>query len=80
MIETPTNSPRLKTILERVRVAFEAQPGQWLSLDMLCGIVGHTSTAVVSARIRDLRKQEFGGHRIEARQLYKGCWQYRLAQ
>lgn len=78
MIETPTNSPRLQTLLERVRQVLLNQSGQWLSLAMICAAVESTSTASVSARLRDLRKTEFGGYRVEARCLYRGCWQYRV--
>lgn len=39
------------------------------------------SWASVSARVRDLRKPRFGGHRIESRRVPggKGLWEYRLA-
>jgi hypothetical protein len=76
--ETPSNTPRLRTLLDRVRDVLAGQPGQWLTLDLITGMVGSTTTASVSARIRDLRKVKFGAHKIEKRRLYEGVYQYRL--
>lgn len=36
------------------------------------------SEAAVSARIRDLRKAQFGGHTVEHRNCGGGLWAYRL--
>ena len=36
------------------------------------------SEASVSARLRDLRKEKFGGHTVERKRLEGGLWMYRL--
>ena len=38
------------------------------------------STASVSARIRDLRKERFGGYQIDRDYLHDGVWEYRLVK
>lgn len=38
----------------------------------------HASTASVSARIRDLRKERFGGYQIDRDYLHDGVWEYRM--
>ena len=37
------------------------------------------SEAGASARIRDLRKDKFGGHRVESKRISGGLWVYRIA-
>lgn len=66
---------RLGGQLERVYVAM--CDGNWWGLKSLAAVVDG-SEAAVSARIRDLRKDRFGGHQIERRCLGGGHWQYRL--
>jgi hypothetical protein len=39
---------------------------------------GRDSEASVSARIRDLRKDKFGGYRVDNRRVAGGLWEYRL--
>jgi hypothetical protein len=36
------------------------------------------STTGVSARIRDLRKKQYGGHAVHRKHLGQGVWAYRL--
>lgn len=59
------------------RVWAHMAPGQW---DTLRNIADHTgaSEAGVSARLRDFRKERFGGHEVERKREGGGCWQYRL--
>jgi hypothetical protein len=47
------------------------------TLNQLADAVGG-SEAGVSARLRDLKKDRFGGHIIQKRHLGNGLWQYRL--
>lgn len=59
--------------------------GRWFTLTNLAkaagGINGRNySEAGVSARIRDLRKPKFGGHKIEARHVADGLWKYRMVR
>lgn len=45
----------------------------------VCKLTGRrASEAAVSARIRDLRKAQFGGHRVDHRNAGGGLWYYRL--
>ena len=67
---------RLTGQLERVH-AFMSD-GQWHSLASLAFASGG-SEAGVSARIRDMRKQKFGGHIIGRRRVgTSGLFQYRM--
>jgi hypothetical protein len=61
-----------------IAVREEMLDGQWKDLDQLVQIAGGT-TASVSARVRDLRKKDFGGYIVETRNLGGGYWQYRIA-
>lgn len=59
--------------------------GRWHTLADLAraagGITGRRySEAGVSARIRDLRKPRFGGHRIDAEHVRDGLWRYRMVR
>jgi hypothetical protein len=52
--------------------------GKWLTLGEIAQIIGAPMQSV-SARIRDLRKERFGGHVIERRRFgYGGTFEYRL--
>jgi len=51
--------------------------GQWWTLYELSTATGHPQTSV-SARIRDLRKTNFGGHKVERRFVRAGLFEYRL--
>jgi len=66
---------RLKGQLQRVfRIM---KDGQWRSLSHLALVAG-VSEASVSARLRDLRKDKFGGHQVERKRYEGGLWLYRL--
>jgi hypothetical protein len=57
--------------------------GQWHTLDGLCRITGYRSQASLSARLRDLRKDRFGGHDVEIRRRgdpTDGINEYRIAK
>ena len=69
---------RLASALERVRAAVTGHRGEWWTLHQLAAIA-QASEAGTSARLRDLRKPQFGGLPIEARRQIGGLWQYRLA-
>jgi hypothetical protein len=51
--------------------------GRWRTLADLAKAAG-APEASVSARLRDLRKPRFGGHRVERRYLFRGCFTYQL--
>ena len=74
------DSARLTGLLLRVREAL--RDGQWWTLADLVASCGG-SEAGVSARLRDLRKPRFGGHKIEGRRVdiiggKAGLWEYRM--
>lgn len=66
---------RLTGQLERV-YAYMAD-GQWRTLGAIRRATGG-SEAGVSARLRDLRKPQFGGHTVERKRVDGGLWAYRL--
>jgi biotin operon repressor len=69
---------------DKVRLAQQASrvwlillDGEWHTLAELSERTGDPE-ASVSARIRDLRKEKFGGHEVEHENLGAGTWRYRL--
>lgn len=66
---------RLAAQLDRVRLAM--LDGHWHTLDELAARCGGT-VASVSARLRDLRKDKFGGWCVEREYVAHGLWHYRL--
>jgi len=74
--EAPLDKPRLSTQLKQV---FDLmKDGQWRTLSEI-GAKG--SGSGVSARLRDLRKAKFGGHKVERRRKGNpkdGLFEYRL--
>jgi len=71
------DGPRLHRQLARVKARMS--DGCWHSLKDLAYDTG-ASEASVSARIRDLRKQKFGGYTVERQRLKdgSGLWFYKL--
>lgn len=51
--------------------------GHWLTLGELENLTGYPQ-ASISARLRDFRKPEFGGHTIERQYAGGGVYTYRL--
>ena len=66
---------RLATLLHRVRACMA--DGRWHTLDEIVARCGG-STASVSARLRDLRKNRFGGHTVDRRRVEGGVFAYRI--
>ena len=66
---------RLTSQLERVRALMS--DGKWRTLAEIHAVVGG-SEAGVSARLRDLRKQRFGGHNVVRQRWLGQPWQYGL--
>jgi hypothetical protein len=60
---------RIASLLERVKAHMLS--GAWYTLDELASLVGG-SEAGISARIRDLRKPQFGGYNIQRRRRAMG--------
>jgi hypothetical protein len=65
---------RLNAQLARVLAVMRDH--QWHTLDGVATITGDPP-ASVSARLRDLRKDKFGGLAIERRYVAAGLWEYR---
>jgi hypothetical protein len=62
---------------QQARVFRALSCGEWMTLEQLSDITGDPTTSV-SARIRDLRKERFGGHTVERLHIERGLWAYRL--
>lgn len=73
--EPARDRSRLFIQLERVYTALAM--GEWMTLAQLAAATGDPE-ASVSARMRDLRKPQFGGHTVERRYVRRGLWEYRL--
>lgn len=67
--------PRMKA--QRERVAQVMADGEWHSLAGIAEDTGDPE-ASVSARLRDFRKERFGGHTVERRRLGRGLYIYRI--
>jgi hypothetical protein len=50
---------------------------EWRTLGEIAAVVG-APEASVSARLRDLRKDKFGGYIVERRYVYRGLFEYRV--
>jgi len=76
-IDVAQDQDRLGKQLDAVRCALDG--GRWWTLSELSVRV-RAPEASVSARIRDLRKEKFGGHKIERRRVQDGhgLHEYRL--
>ena len=78
------DSQRLTTQFERVLSVM--QDSQWHTLAQIVNQISYppydrASEAGVSARLRDMRKSAFGGHRIERRRVHgAGLYEYRLVK
>lgn len=53
--------------------------GQWRTLAGIQEIVGGTESSI-SARLRDLRKQKFGGYQVDRERVHGGLYQYRVTE
>ena len=69
----PQDVPRLSLCLERVRSLMS--DGRWRTLAEVAASC-ECSEAGASARLRDLRKEKFGGHRVDRRRRSAGVWEY----
>lgn len=49
----------------------------WITLDQVSRVTGDPVQSV-SARLRDFRKEKFGQHTVERRQIDKGLFEYRV--
>ena len=70
------DAARLVPQLERVRNLMA--DGGWRTLEEISRAAG-APQASVSARLRDLRKEKFGGFRVETRRRLGGTWESRVS-
>lgn len=74
--ETPANTPRLSR--QVVRVQDLMRDGVWRTL-LEISITARCSEASASARLRDLRKPQFGAYNVERRKTgLAGLYEYRI--
>ena len=74
---TPDDKIRTKTQAQRVFELMTNEPG-WYTLPLLADEL-QISEAGASARLRDFRKPEWGGHQVDKRRTEAGSlWWYRL--
>jgi hypothetical protein len=52
--------------------------GQWRTLGQISAEIGFAPTQSISARLRDFRKQKFGGHIVVSRLVGHHVYEYRL--
>jgi hypothetical protein len=83
-LDGPRGGVTFNAMLDTQRLNKQAQDvfdvmadGKWHSLSEISKITGHPE-ASVSARLRDFRKQRFGGHRVERARIFSGWWLYQL--
>ena len=51
--------------------------GRWRTLGVIEDVTGDPP-ASISAQLRHMRKERFGGHKVERRYLFEGLYEYRL--
>lgn len=73
--DSAMDESRLTCQLEKVKHLM--MDGYWRTLAEIQAVCGG-SEAGISARVRDLRKQRCGGHKVERRRVVGGVWQYRV--
>lgn len=66
---------RLEKLIDRVH-AFMSD-GQWHTIPEIADACGGTQTSC-SARLRDLRKDQRGGFKVDAEHVHDGLWRYRV--
>ena len=69
------DGPRLNSQLGRVFSLMV--DGKWRTLGEILAATGDPE-ASISARLRDFRKPQFGGHTMESERIDGGLWRYRL--
>ena len=60
-----------------LRVWNAMQDGAWRTLDWIASTTGDPP-ASISAQLRHLRKERFGGHTVERQYIARGLFSYRL--
>lgn len=66
-----------RLVPQLLKVADAMKDGQWHTSETLVAATGE-NWASISARLRDLRKPKFGGHKVERQHVANGLHEYRL--
>lgn len=74
---TEEDHKRLSRVLDKVRDLMV--DGEWRTLGEIHMAIACSCEASISARLRDLRKKKFGGHRVDRRSRDHGLWEYRMS-
>ena len=69
------DAPRLRGQI--LRIFDLMKDGQWRTFDAIAVATGDPQ-ASISAQLRNLRKQRFGGHTVHRRHVGEGLYEYRL--
>lgn len=62
---------------QHVRIYMVMRDAAWYTLGYISMVTGDPE-ASISARLRDFRKERFGGHVVERKRVTDGWWEYRL--
>ncbi len=70
-------------VSQRQRVLSVMSDGEWHTLGNIRESIAQRwpksdSEAAISARLRDLRKTEYGGHNVERRRISRSLYEYRI--
>jgi len=71
----PDATRRLTEQIRRVRDLM--LDGQWRTLDQIAEVTGDPP-ASISAQLRNLRKERFGGYRVDKRHVHRGLYTYQI--
>lgn len=75
--EPEHDQERLSTQMERVKHLM--LDGKWRTLGDIQRVAGGSESAV-SARLRDLRKERFGGYKVDRMRIEGGLFAYRVTR
>ena len=76
--EPALDGARIRKQHEVIRDLMLARPNwRWLSLGEMAKRTGYPE-ASISAQLRHLRKQRFGGYKVDKRPRGDGLWEYRV--
>ena len=73
------DDPKIKkrASTQRIQLFYRMKGGSYWTLEELSSMTG-IFVQSVSARLRDFRKPQYGGHTVVKKMLNEGVWQYKL--
>lgn len=72
--DSVVDGPRIKSQREQIEALMN--DGKWRTLAAICAHVGAISEAGASARLRDLRKRQYGARTVERKRIERGSGLY----